>query len=91
MKKKLKSNPRLTRMIEVILGMLLVVVLISSYTSGPQDQDKYLLQYIIPNRILFNLVTIVLYLVAARLLSGPPEDYSRIFYNIFTKWSKNRN
>lgn len=91
MKQKLKSHPRLARMIEFILGMLLVVVLITSYSSGPQAQDKYLLQYIFPNKILFNLVTSILLLAAARLLSGHPEDYSRIFYTILTKRSKKRN
>jgi hypothetical protein len=75
----------LPRFVEIFLGVLLVIVLITRYSADPQLQNKYVLEYIIAYQPLFILVTIFLFLVAARLLAGKPKDYSNTFYHLLKK------
>lgn len=85
------SKLRLPRFIEFTLGVLLVIVLISRYSSSPETQNKYVLEYILPYKPLFILVTIFLFLVAARLIAGPPKDYTKFFYNLLMRLRSNRS
>ena len=85
------SKLRIPRYIEFVLGVLLVIVLISHYSTSPETQNKYVLEYILPNKPLFIVVTILLFLVAARLIAGPPKDYSSFFYAMLTKLRSKRS
>lgn len=85
------SKLRLPRYIEFILGVLLVIVLISRYSTSPETQNKYVLEYVLPYKPLFILVTIFLYLAAARLIAGSPKDYTRFFYILLMKLLSNHN
>jgi hypothetical protein len=75
----------LPRYIEFILGVLLIIVLISRYSTSPETQNKYVLEYILPYKPLFIIAAIFLFAVAARLIAGPPKDYTRFFYNLLIK------
>ena len=88
---RMVSKLRLPRYIEFIVGVLLVIVLISRYATSPETQNKYVLEYILPYKPLFILVTIFLFLVAARLIAGTPKDYTRFFYNLLMKLRNNPN
>ena len=83
---RIKIKPRIPRYIEFILGVLLVVLLIARYSTGAETQNKYVLEYILPYRPLFILVTIFLFIAAARLIAGPPKDYSGFFSSLLLKF-----
>lgn len=82
---------RMPRYIEFILGVFLVIVLVSRYSASPKMPSKFLLEHVLTNRPLFVMANIFLYLVAARLIAGPPKDYTRYFYSLLLKLRGSRS
>lgn len=76
------------RIFEIILGVIITMFLLGSYGDG-HNPRKLLIEYITTNGLLQVFTAVVLVLLASRLIAGKPKDYSKTFYKLFVKLSRN--
>jgi len=84
MPEKLLTRLNLPRIVEFFSGAILATILVARYQTAPGNA-KSLLEYVIPWKPLWLAATILLFLVAARLIAGRPKNYSNFFLQLLVK------
>jgi hypothetical protein len=74
----------LKRILQIILGLAIGLSLFSMY-SDDTHESRLVIWYLFTPKVLQIIVWIALLFLASRLVSGNSKDYTKFFYNLFTK------